>query len=33
MAKEKRKQTRRDKMEGPGNVKESGEEIPPFFMP
>ena len=33
MAKEKRKQTRRDKMEGPGNIKESGEEIPPFFMP
>lgn len=32
-AKEKRKQARRDRMAGAGNVKDSGEEIPPFFMP
>ena len=32
-AKEKRKQARRDRMAGAGNIKDSGEEIPPFFMP
>ena len=32
-AKEKRKQFRRDRMAGPGNVKDSNEEVPPFFMP
>lgn len=32
-AKEKRKQARRDRMAGAGNVRDSGEEIPPFFMP
>ena len=32
-AKEKRKQARRDRMAGAGNIRDSGEEIPPFFMP
>ena len=32
-AKEKRKQFRRDRMAGAGAIKDSGEEIPPFFMP
>ena len=33
MAKEKRKQARRARMAGLGSIKDSGEEIPPFFMP
>ena len=32
-AKEKRKQARRARMAGAGSIKDSGEEIPPFFMP
>ena len=32
-AKEKRKQFRRERMAGAGSIKDSGEEIPPFFMP
>ena len=32
-AKEKRKQFRRERMAGVGNVKDSGEEVPPFFLP
>jgi hypothetical protein len=32
-AKEKRKQFRRERMAGAGAIKDSGEEIPPFFMP
>ena len=32
-AKEKRKQARRARMAGSASIKDSGEEIPPFFMP
>lgn len=32
-ARERRKQFRRDRMAGAGSIKESGEEVPPFFMP
>lgn len=32
-AKEKRKQARRERMAGVSNIRESCEEIPPFFMP
>ena len=32
-AKERRKEQKRQRMAGVGSIKDSGEEIPPFFLP